>query len=90
MVTSSREDFGNVSYVLGITSIVLAFFTPLAALIFGIIGMTLGKRQSTTLSKKATKLSVIGIILSIIVLVIVVVVALVFGGSGLVGTFPVE
>lgn len=59
-------DFSDVSYVLGITSIVLAFFQPIAAFILGIIGFVHSKKQKTPLSEKAKKLSVIGIVISII------------------------
>lgn len=34
------------SYTLGIVSIVLAFFTPLAGLIFGIIGLAKAKKKN--------------------------------------------
>lgn len=85
-----KSDSGNASYVLGIVSIVLAFFTPLAGLIFGIIGMNIGKNTSSPIAQRGVKLSKIGLIISIIMLVIVVAVPLLFGSSGIVDTFPVQ
>ncbi len=61
-----EKDSSLVAYVLGIISIVMAFFTPLAGLIFGILGLVQSNKQKNELSKKAKTLSIIGIILSII------------------------
>ena len=54
----------GVAYILGIISIVLAFFQPVAAIIFGIIGLVQNKEEK---SKKAKKLNIIGIVLGVIV-----------------------
>lgn len=59
-------DFSEISYVLGIVSIVLAFFQPLAGFVFGIIGFIQSKKQDNELSKRAKKLNTVGIILSIV------------------------
>lgn len=67
-----KEDISLVSYILGIISIVLAFFTPLAGLIFGIIGFVQSKKQKTELSKKAKKLNIIGIVLSLILFAVTI------------------
>lgn len=72
-----KEDYGVVSYIMGIVSIVSAFFTPLAGLIFGIVGMNLAKRQSTGMAAKGRKLSQIGLVISIIVLIVTVIIAIV-------------
>ncbi|RLG16498.1 hypothetical protein DRN69_00710 [Candidatus Pacearchaeota archaeon] len=64
-----KKDFSDVSYTVGIISIVLAFFQPLAGLILGVIGFNHSKKQKTDLSKKAKKLNVIAIIISLILLV---------------------
>jgi branched-subunit amino acid permease len=61
-----EKDSNLVAYVFGIISIVTAFFTPLAGLVFGIIGLVQSNKQKNELSKKAKTLSIIGIILSII------------------------
>lgn len=68
-------DFSEISYVFGTVSIVLAFFIPLAGFVFGIVGIIQSKKQNTSLSKKAKKLSIIGIVLSIILFGITVVAA---------------
>jgi len=84
-----REDYGSVSYIMGIVSIVLAFFTPLAGLIFGIVGLNLAKRQNTAMSSKGRKLSQIGLVISIIVLIVTVIIAIVASTSPLANNFPV-
>lgn len=89
-MVDKKEDFSHASYVFGIISIVLAFFTPLAGLIFGIIGFKFGKKQKTPLAKKGIKLSKIGIIISIIVLVITIIIAIIASKiGGMIGNFPV-
>jgi len=78
----SKQDFESVSYTMGIVSIVFAFFSPLAGFVFGIVGLTLSKKQNTSVSKKAKKLNIIGIILSVILLLISVAVAVYFASKG--------
>lgn len=57
---ASKIDFKPISYLLGILSIVFAFFFPFAGLTLGIIGLI----QSNKIKfQKARKLNVIGIIL---------------------------
>ncbi len=80
-MADKKEDFGEVAYILGIISIVLAVINPLAGLIIGIIGFNHGKKDKTSLSMKGKKLSTIGIILSIIWLVVVIVLAIYAGSS---------
>ena len=62
----SMTEKKGVAYILGIISIVMAFFQPLAAVVFGIIGLVQNKEDK---SKKAKKLNIIGIILGIIMFV---------------------
>jgi hypothetical protein len=89
MVVTSKEDYSQISYILGIISIVLAFFTPLAALIFGIIGVVIGKKQNTSLSEKGRKYSKIGIILSIILIILSIAVQIFLGtNTGIINNFP--
>ena len=59
-------------YILGILSIVFAFFLPLAAVILGIIGLALNRREK---SKKAKVLNIIGIILGAVLFIAGLVVA---------------
>ena len=70
-----ERDFSEVSYVLGIISLVTAFFLPLAGFTLGIIGLIHSKKQKTELSKKAKKINIVGIILSIILFVITILAA---------------
>ena len=89
MVGANKEKYGQPSYILGIVSIVLAFFTPLAALIFGIVGVVIGRKQGGTNSTKGVKLSKIGIIISIIVLILIIAISIIFGTkAGVINNFP--
>ena len=79
-------NLGTVAYVLGILSIVFAFFSPIAGLILGIIGLVQSRKQGVT---KAKKLNVIGIILSIVLLIISIIFLVYSVKSGLSpGSFP--
>ena len=64
--------YSTTSYILGILSIVLAFFQPIQGLVIGIVGLIQSKKEKTDLSKNAKKLNTWGIILSIIMLAIVI------------------
>ncbi len=75
-MVEKKEDYSQTSYLLGIISIVLSIFTPLAGFIFGIIGLSHSKKQSTQLSKRAKKLNVIGITISIILFIVYVTLAI--------------
>ena len=77
------KNYGEVAYVLGIISIVLAFVSPVAGLIVGIIGFVYGKKDKTPLSEKGKKLSRIGIILSIIWLIVVLAISFYVGMNSL-------
>lgn len=74
-----KEDFGKFSYIFGIISIVSAFFTPVAGLIFGIIGTVQSQKSKSPLSAKGKKLSKIGIILSVIMLLVVIAISIYMG-----------
>lgn len=83
-----KKDLSVVSYILGIISIVLAFFNSPAGLVFGVIGFIQSKKQKTELSKKAKKLNKIGIILSIILLAISIAITAYLTTKGLSSNFP--
>ncbi len=87
---ADKIDFSLTSYILGIVSIVLAFFQPLAGLTFGIIGFIQSKKQKTPLAKKSKKLNTIGIILSAVFLAIsiFIVVYSMLTGTNLLQTLP--
>lgn len=77
-------DIKSVSYVLGIMSIVFAFFTPTAGLVFGIIGLIQAKKQK---AERAKKLNIIGIVLSVIFVVITLIAAILLAEGVLAGLF---
>ena len=62
-----QVNFSQTSYIFGIVSIVMALFTPLLGLVFGIIGLVQSSKQKTDVSKLSKKLNIIGIVLSIII-----------------------
>jgi len=88
MASKKRGDSEIIAYILGIISIVMAFFTPLAGLIFGIIGLVQSKKQETELSKKAKKLNIIGIVLSILFFIIIIIITTYFTINNLPQNFP--
>ena len=61
------------SYILGILSIVIAIFQPLAGIILGIIGLVQGRNGKDDLSRKGRKLSIWGIVIGFVVLVTTVI-----------------
>ena len=63
-------DFSQISYVLGVISVVMAFFVPISGAVLGIVGIVHSKNQKTELSKRAKNLSIAGIIISIVMLVV--------------------
>ncbi|MBA7703651.1 hypothetical protein ES703_112442 [subsurface metagenome] len=79
---AGKMDMKSVSYVLGILSIVFAFFSPFAGLVLGIIGLV----QSNKLKfQKAKRFNIIGIVLSAIFTIIQVYLQILIltGGTGL-------
>ena len=82
---ADKIDLVSVSYVLGILSIVFAFFSPVAGLILGIIGLTQSKKHGIS---KVKKLSIIGIVLSIIFIIIAAITLYYSMNSGVTGLFP--
>jgi len=62
-----QVNFSQTSYIFGIVSIVVALFTPLLGLVFGIIGLVQSAKQKTDVSRLSKKLNIIGIVLSVIV-----------------------
>lgn len=75
-MVDKKQDLSVVSYILGIVSIVLAFFQPIAGFILGIIGLNMSKKQKGTLSQKAKKYNTIGIIIAIIIFIIAIILAI--------------
>jgi hypothetical protein len=61
----------EVSYILGIVSLVIAFFSPFAGIILGAIGLNHNKNQKGELAKKAKILNILGIIVGSIYLLVI-------------------
>ncbi len=76
-----------VSYILGIISIVFAFFNPIAGVVLGVIGLIQSKKEKSDLSKKSRKLNIIGIVLGIILLIVSLVITYYFAKNGM-GSLP--
>ncbi len=87
---SDKKDSEIIAYTLGIISIVLAFFQPLAGVILGIIGFSKSKKEKSELSKRAKKLNIIGIVLGLIIFIATLAVTAYFTIQGLnaVPSFP--
>ncbi len=61
------SDFmGTGKYILGVFSIISAFFSPIQGILFGLFGLMI-ERENNSYTKKGKKLNIIGIVLSIIV-----------------------
>lgn len=78
-----KKDFSQTSYIFSVVSIVLAFFQPVAGLVFGIIGLVQSKKQKSDFSNIAKKLSIIGIVISVVVLILSIVAASYLASNGL-------
>jgi uncharacterized membrane protein len=65
-------NFPLVAYILGIVSIVQAFISPISGIAFAIIGLVFTKKQKDSISKKAYKLNLIGLILGIVFFALVI------------------
>jgi len=77
------RDFSEVGYVLGIVSIVLAFFQPLAGIIIGVIGFSHSRKHKEGLSKRARTLNIIAIIVGIVILAVLTILTYVLKSSGI-------
>jgi predicted small integral membrane protein len=90
---ADKKDLDIVSYILGIISIVMAFISSygLGGIIFGIIGIFYSKKQKTDLSRRAKKLSIIGLVIGIILFILSLVAMIYFTINGIesLQNFPV-
>jgi len=91
-MAGTKEGKG-VAYILGIVSIVMAIFQPLAGIIFGIIGLVQNKKEK---SKKAKKLNIIGIVIGVVLFLVSIAVTIYLTIKGisskeiLSSTFPIS
>ena len=83
MVKKEGTDFSEISYVFSVVSIVLAFFQPILGFVFGVLGFVHSKKQKTPLSKKAKKLSIIGLILNGVLALLAIAIAAYYSSTGL-------
>lgn len=67
---ADKINFSLTSYILGIISIVTAFFNPLLALTLGIIGLVQSTKEKSKTSSLSKKLNIIGIIASVVMFAI--------------------
>ncbi len=65
-------DFSDISYVLGILSIVFGIVNPTFGIGIGISGLILSLKNKSDIGKKAKTLNIIGIVVSIIITVILI------------------
>lgn len=73
----------GVAYILGIVSLVLAFFQPLPGIIIGIVGLVQNKKDK---SKAAKLLNTLGIIFGIAMIILLMIVSKYLASK--IGTFP--
>jgi uncharacterized membrane protein len=80
-VENEEINFSLIAYILGIVAIVEAFISPIAGVVFAIIGIVLIKKKKDSISKKAFKLNLIGLILGIVFLIFVIIASFVMNGN---------
>ena len=78
-MAKGAHDFRQAAYVFGIISIVMAFLSPVAGIVFGVIGLIFSKKQKSDLSERAKTLNIIGMAIGIVVLILSVSLAAYFG-----------
>ncbi len=59
----------GIAYILGILSLVLAFFQPLPAIVIGIVGLVQNREDK---SKAAKRLNILGIVIGVLVFAILI------------------
>jgi hypothetical protein len=69
-MVNKKYDFGLISYILGIVSIVAAVFIPLFSIVLGIVGLVFSNKEKTDISTKGEKFNITGIIIGVIFLII--------------------
>jgi hypothetical protein len=63
----------GVAYILGIVSLVLAFFQPFPAIIIGIVGLVQNRKEK---NKTAKILNILAIIIGIIMLAVIIAISI--------------
>lgn len=84
-----KHDFSEISYVIGVVALVFSFISPLAGIVFGILGLTHSNKQKTNLSQRAKNLSIAAIVVSVVILLLVLFLMPALGyGFGTSSQFP--
>ncbi len=72
----AQENLRSLSaHILGIVSLVLAFFNPVPALILGIVGLVQSTKQKDARSNRAKILNIIAIIVSVLLIAAAIVIS---------------
>ena len=64
-----KKDLSIAAYIIGIFSIIFAFFNPLMGVVVSLVGLIQNKRHKGELSTKAKKLNIIGLGVSVFLLI---------------------
>jgi hypothetical protein len=80
---SDKIDFGLAGYILGIVSLVLTLFQPIAAVVLGIIGLIISGKEKTEMGKRGKKYNIIAIIVGVIVFIAYLILATYITNSSL-------
>ncbi len=64
-MAKKKEEEKQTSYILGIVALALSFFQPLPAIILGIVGLVINKKEK---SKIAKKLNILAIVVGVLVI----------------------
>ena len=65
-----KEEIYNPGYTLGIVSIIITIVSPVAGIIFGIVGLIYSKKSLYPKAKISRTLNIIGIILGVFLFII--------------------
>jgi hypothetical protein len=81
-----KEEIYNPGYTLGIVSIIMAIVSPVAGIIFGIVGLIYSKKSIYPKAKVSRTLNIIGIILGLFLFIISIILGIATLSQG--GMFP--
>jgi len=70
--SETKENRSLVSFVLGIASIAMAFLSPVAGIITGIVGLVQGKKNNDDFTNLSRNLNITGVVAGAVVFIIAV------------------